>query len=62
VGKVGLEKCMPFLLFLKVKVEVVGVCGGEEGPACWAKLKMGVVGRMAADDGVALKSQIGCIF
>jgi hypothetical protein len=27
---------------------VVGVCGGDEGPACWAKLKLGVVGRMVA--------------
>lgn len=26
---------------------VVGVCGGDEGPACWAKLKLGVAGRMA---------------
>jgi hypothetical protein len=41
---------MPFRLVLKVDVAVVGVCGGEEGPACWAKLKLGVVGRMAADD------------
>jgi len=29
-------------------VVVVGVCGGDEGPACWAKLKLGVVGRMVA--------------
>jgi hypothetical protein len=50
VGKVGLEKCIPFRrLVLDVKVEVVGVWGGEEGPACWAKLKLGVVCRMAAD-------------
>ena len=50
VGKAGVEKCIPFLLFLNVNVEaVVGVCGGDEGPACWAKLKLGVVGRMAAE-------------
>ncbi len=59
VGKVVLEKCIPFRLFLQVKVEVIGVCGGEEGPACWAKLKLGVVGRMAADDGIVLALQSG---
>lgn len=32
----------------KVKVAVVGVAGGEEGRACWAKLKLGVEGRMIA--------------
>jgi hypothetical protein len=26
----------------------VGVTGGEDGPACCAKLKLGVVGRMIA--------------
>lgn len=36
-----------FLLALKEKVVVVGVAGGEEGLACWAKLKFGVEGRMA---------------
>ena len=27
---------------------MVGVCGGDEGPSCWAKLKFGVAGLMAA--------------
>lgn len=50
VGIVGLEKCIPFRrLALDGKADVVGVCGGDEGPACGAKLKLGVVGRMAAD-------------
>lgn len=31
----------------KLDVAVVGVAGGEEGPACWAKLKTGVLGRVA---------------
>jgi hypothetical protein len=40
---------MPCRRFLNVNVEVVvGVCGGDESPACWAKLKLGVVGRMVA--------------
>lgn len=52
-GKVGKSwKMAPWrrdFLPLKVKVVVVGVAGGEEGPACWwANLKLGVVGRMAA--------------
>jgi hypothetical protein len=59
VGKADLEKCMPFRLFLTVNVEVIGVCGGEEGPACWAKLQLGVVGRMAAVDGIVLELQRG---
>jgi hypothetical protein len=29
-------------------VAVVGVCGGDVGPACWARLKLGVVGRIVA--------------
>ena len=62
VGNVGLEKCIPFRLFLKVNVEVVGVCGGEEGPACWAKLKLGVADRIAADGGIVVELQIGCVF
>lgn len=33
--------------FVRLKDDVVGVAGGEEGPACWAKLKLGVVGRIA---------------
>lgn len=38
---------MPLRRFLNVNAEaVVGVCGGDEGPA-WAKLQLGVVGRMA---------------
>ena len=32
---------------MKLKVAVVGVAGGDDGPACWAKLKFGVVGRIA---------------
>jgi hypothetical protein len=52
-GKVGKSwKKAPWrrdFLPLKVKVVVVGVAGGEEGPACWwTKLKLGVVGRMIA--------------
>jgi hypothetical protein len=33
---------------MRLKFVVVGVAGGEEGPACWAKLNFGVVGRMMA--------------
>jgi hypothetical protein len=63
VGSMGLEKCMPFrLLVLDVKVEVVGVCGGEDGPACWAKLRLGVVGRMAADCWIVCEWQINGVF
>jgi hypothetical protein len=40
--------CRRDFLPLKVNVVVVGVAGGEEGPACCAKLKLGVVGRMSA--------------
>jgi len=29
-------------------VAVVGVSGGDEGPACWEKLKLGVAGRIVA--------------
>lgn len=40
--------CLRDFLPLNVKVVVVGVAGGEEGPACEAKLKLGVVGRIFA--------------
>ena len=40
--------CRRDFLPLKVNVVVVGVAGGEDGPACCAKLKLGVVGRMIA--------------
>lgn len=49
MGKEGVEKCIPFRrLFFDVKVEVIGVCGGDEGPACWANLRLGVDFRIAA--------------
>ncbi len=59
VGKVVWEKCIPFRLFLKVNVEFIGVCGGEEGPACRAKLKLEVVGNMSADDDIVPELQSG---
>lgn len=46
----GREKfAIPWRRFLEatLKFDVVGVAGGEEGPACWAKLKLGVEGLMA---------------
>jgi hypothetical protein len=49
-------------LALNGKAEVVGVCGGDEGLACWAKLKLGVVGRMAAGWYVVVEWQIGGVF
>lgn len=63
VGRVGVEKCIPFRrFFLDVKVAVVGVCGGEEGSACWANLRLGVDFRMAALLIVVIEWQIGGIF
>lgn len=37
---------------------MVGVAGGEEGPACWAKLKLGVLGRMTTVPKVLVKKRL----
>jgi hypothetical protein len=47
--------CLRDFLLPNVKVVAVGVAGGEEGPACWEKLKLGVVGRMIASDCMAVE-------
>ena len=63
MGREGVEKCIPFRrVFLDAKAEVVGVCGGEEGPACWANLRFGVDFRIAALLIVAIEWQIGGVF
>jgi hypothetical protein len=63
MGREGVEKCIPLRrFFLDVKVEVVGVCGGEDGPACWANLRLGVDFRMAALLIVVIEWQIGGVF
>lgn len=42
--------CRPWRRFCgNAYVDVVGVCGGDEGPARWVKLKFGVADHMAVD-------------
>lgn len=51
------EKFIPLRRFFRLKkVDVIGVSGGEEGLACWERLKSGVVGRIAIVSRARIKS------